>query len=70
MALTHKQVTLKLFYNLSTRIFYVQIGDSLFAVRDTVVTAIQEREDLEIRHGADIKAIQEISLEDEKNNQQ
>lgn len=61
MSATHKQVTLKLFYNLSTRTFFVQIGDSLFPVRYKVVTAIQEREDLEIRHGADIKAIQQMS---------
>lgn len=61
-----KQVTIKLFFNLSNRTFYVQIGETLYPVRDTVITAIQDREGLEIRHGADIKEIQEISLRDNK----
>jgi hypothetical protein len=55
-----KQVTLKLFFNLSNRSFYVQINDMLFIVRDTVVSAIQDREGVEIRHVADIKEMQLI----------
>lgn len=64
MALS-KQVTVRLFFNLLNRSFYVQVGDSIFIVRDKIVAAIQEKEDLEIRHVADIKEMQQISL---KNN--
>jgi hypothetical protein len=63
---TQKQVTLKLFFNLSNRTFYVQIGGTMYPVRDTVVALIQEREGLEIRHAKDVKEMQEMSLEDEK----
>lgn len=61
-----KQVTIKLFFNLSNRTFYVQLGETLYPVRDTVITAIQDREGLEIRHAVDIKDMQEISLRDDK----
>ena len=65
-SLTHKKVTIKLFFNLSDRSFYVQLGDTLFRIRDTIASAIQERENLEIRHVADTKQMQMLSLEDEK----
>ena len=55
---TEKQVTLKLWYNLSNRVFYVQLNDKLFAVTDKVVTAIQEEEKIDIVHAKDIKDIQ------------
>lgn len=63
---TQKQITIKLFFNLSNRTFYVQLGETLYPVRDTVVTAIQDREGLEIRHAVDIKDMQEMSLRDNK----
>jgi hypothetical protein len=66
MSVVQKQVTLKLFFNLSNRTFYVQIGETCYPVRDTVVTLIQEREGLDIRHVADIKEMQIMSLEDDK----
>jgi len=37
----------------------------LFMVRDTIVASIQEKEQLEIRHAADIKGIQQLNLDDE-----
>lgn len=61
-----KQVTIKLFFNLSNRSFYVQIGGKIFLINDKVAGAIQEGENLEIRHAKDLKDIQEISLGDEK----
>jgi hypothetical protein len=59
-----KQVVIKLFFNLSNRTFYVQIGDSLFKIKDTVAGAIQEKEKLDIRHVSDIKEMQTISNQD------
>jgi len=64
--MTHKQVTIKLFFNTSNMSFYVQIGENLFMVKDKIATAIQDKEKLEIRHVADIKEMQMVSLEDEK----
>lgn len=61
-----KQVIIKLFFNLSNRTFYVQIGETIYPVRDSVVTKIQEREGLEIRHVADVKEMQLISIKDKK----
>lgn len=53
--LTSKQVTIKLFYNLSDRTFYIQLGDVLIRAKDTLITAIQEKEGLQIRHAKDMK---------------
>lgn len=64
--MSQKQVTIKLFYNISNRTFYVQLGETFYPVKDKVITAIQEREGLDIRHAADIKDMQIISLEDDK----
>lgn len=61
-----KWIRIKLFYNLSNRTFYVQLGETLYPVRDTIITAIQEREGLDIRHAAGVKEMQEMSLEDDK----
>lgn len=66
MVQTQKQVALKLFFNRSTMTFYVQIGETLYAVRDTIAGQIQEREGLEIRHAEDMKSMQELSLSDDK----
>jgi len=63
---TQKQVTLKLYFNLSNRSFYVQLNDMLFMVRDSIVASIQEKEEVEIRHAADLKEIQLLSLNDTK----
>ena len=53
-----KQLTVKLWFNQSNSMFYVQINEMLFIVRDTIVTAIQEKEQIEILHGRDLKDIQ------------
>lgn len=59
-----KFVKLKLFYNITTNTYYVQIGDSLFAVREVVALAIQDKEGLSIRRANSLKDIQIISSED------
>lgn len=53
-----KQLTVKLWFNQSNSMFYVQINEMLFIVRDTIVTAIQEKEQIEIMHAKDIRDIQ------------
>jgi hypothetical protein len=59
---TSKQVTIRLFYNLSDRSFYVQIGkEMLFRVSDKTVTAIQAKENIEIVHAKDIKDMQRLA---------
>ena len=63
-----KQVTIKLFFNLMNRTFYIQIGGTMYPIRDKIVTLIQEREKLDIRHVADIREMQLTSLEDDKEN--
>lgn len=55
-----KELVVRLFFNLSNRTFYIQIGESLIAIRDKIVTEIQEREGLDIHHVSDIKAMQEF----------
>lgn len=40
---TEKEVKLKLWFNQSNRVFYVQLNDMLFIVKDKIVTAIQEK---------------------------
>lgn len=62
-----KKVVIKLFYDKSDSMFYVQIGDTIFRVNDKIATRIQEKENIDIRHGLDIKHIQQISREDEEN---
>lgn len=60
-----KQLTVKLFFNLSNRTFYVQLGDEmLFMVKDKTAGAIQEKEKIEIRHVADVKEIQMLNISD------
>lgn len=61
-----KQITIKLFFNRTDGMFYIQIGeDSIFKIRDTIAARIREKEQLEIRHVLSIKDMQLISLEDE-----
>lgn len=55
-----KQVEIRLFFNLANRSFYIQIGDCLCPIRDKLVTAIQDREKLNILHAADTKEMQLI----------
>ena len=59
-----KQVTIKLFFNLSNNTFYVQLGENLFMIKDKVAGAIVDKEGLEVRHGRDILDIQTMSNED------
>ena len=57
-----KQLTVRLYYNLSDRSFYVQLGtDMLFRVSDKTATAIQEKENIEIVHAKDIKDMQRLA---------
>lgn len=53
-----KTVRLKLWFNTSNQSFYVQLDDMLFIVRDSIVTAIQERHKLQITHISSVKEIQ------------
>ena len=39
--------------------FYIQLNDMLFIVKDKVVAAIQDKEDIDIIHVADIKEMQQ-----------
>lgn len=60
---TQANLVVKLFFNLSDRTFYVQIGtEMLFRVNDKIATAIQEREQIEIRHVKDINEMRIIDL--------
>lgn len=61
-----KWVQIKLFFNKSSNQYYVQIGESLFIVKEKTVLVIAEKEGMEIRKGDDLKAIQIMSLEDGK----
>lgn len=61
--LVSKQVTIKLFYNRGNKSFYIQIGDSLIQIRATLITAIQERENMTIRHVDSIREMQTIDNE-------
>ena len=57
-----KELTVRLYYNISDRSFYVQLGmDMLFRVNDKTVTAIQAKENIEIVHAKDIKDMQRLS---------
>ena len=57
-----KQLTVRLYYNISDRSFYVQLGmDMLFRVNDKTVTAIQAKENIEIVHAKDIKDMQRLA---------
>lgn len=59
---TSKELTVRLYYNISDRSFYVQLGmDMLFRVNDKTVTAIQEKENIEIVHAKDIKDMQRLA---------
>lgn len=40
----------------------MQVGDCLFIVRDKIVAAIQDKENIEIIHVADIKEMQLAAL--------
>ena len=57
-----KELTVRLYYNISDRSFYVQIGkEMLFRVSDKTVTAIQAKENIEIVHAKDIKDMQRLA---------
>ena len=59
-----KFVPIKLFHNVVNNVYYVQIGDSLFAVREKIALAIQDKEGMEIRRANSVKDIQILSSED------
>ena len=57
-----KELTVRLYYNISDRSFYVQLGKvMLFTVNDKTVTAIQAKENIEIVHAKDIKDMQRLA---------
>lgn len=47
--------------------FYVQLNDMLFKINDKIAASIQEKEKIEIVHGADLKDIQLMSLKNKTN---
>lgn len=53
-----KLVVIKLFFNITNNTHYVQIGDNMFPVRASVVTAMQEKEQIHIRRVESIKQAQ------------
>lgn len=55
-----KKVEIRLFFNKLEQVFYVRIGDCLFKVKDTIATALQEKENLMIVHADNVKHIQEL----------
>lgn len=58
-----KHLIVKLFFNRSNMMFYVQLGnDMLFMVKDKIATAIQEKEKLNIHH---VNSIKEMQINDE-----
>lgn len=63
MSVVSKQVEVRLFFNRSNNSFYVMLGDQLFIINDKVATRISEKQGLEIKHGHDIKEIQEMCNE-------
>ena len=55
--MTSKQITIKLFYNMATKTFYVQLGGTCYQVSDKWMLEIKRREGLEIINAKDIDAI-------------
>lgn len=54
-------VVIRLFYNISNRSYYLQIGFRyLFMVKATIITALSDGYKLDIIHAADYKEMQEI----------
>lgn len=63
---TVKWVQIKLFYSRSGNVFYIQMGDNLYIITERIARIISEKEGMEIRKGDDLKAIQIMSIEDDK----
>lgn len=54
-----KQMVVKLFLNIATNTFYIQLGEEmLFKINDKVCTAIQLKEKIEIVHVRNLAQIQ------------
>ena len=62
--MTSKQITIKLFYNLATQTFYIQLGGTCYQAPDKWILEIKKREGLQIRNVKDSKDMQEISNND------
>lgn len=59
-----KVVEMRLFFNLSNRGYYVQIGEKvLFCVKTTVCLSLQDKYGLDIIHADDTKHMQTICNE-------
>ena len=65
--MTQKQVTIKLFFNRSNQAHYIQLTDTLYMLKTTSALSIADKNGLEIRIVDDIKQMQILSLEDDKN---
>jgi TPP-dependent trihydroxycyclohexane-1,2-dione (THcHDO) dehydratase len=54
-----KLLTVRLFFNLSDRTMYIQIGDGMyFRVSDKIAAAISSKEQIEIVHAENLKDMQ------------
>ena len=62
--MTSKLLTIKLFYNLGTQTFYMQLGGTIYQVSDKWILEIKKREGLDIRNAKDVHDMQEISNND------
>lgn len=60
------QATVRLFYNVSNRTYYIQLDNCLVPMNQRLAGLVQERLQLEIFHAEDIKAIQIQCIEYEK----
>lgn len=59
-----KHIEIKLFR--TPGVYWVQLGENLYPVKERVALVISDKEGLEIRKGDDLKAIQIMSNEDKK----
>lgn len=59
-----KKVDIKLFYNRANHSYYVQIGDTLFMVKQEIAHKLSVKESIDIRAAEDTKEMQTISNED------
>lgn len=52
------KLEVRLFYNMSLRKHFIQIGDCLFPVRHNIIEAVHQKEGIEVINVADTKEMQ------------
>jgi len=57
--MTVKQLPVRLFFNLSVKKHYIQIGDCLFEINYRIVELVYLKEGIEVQNVADVKEMQE-----------